>query len=396
MTLLVLADTRFPIERANGVQTMATCHALATRGHAVTLVVRPDTTQPPRDPFAFYGLDRVPGLTITTIQTGTGVRARRAAFLFGALRLVLARRHDLVFTRDLGSASMLLHMPSGRPPLVYEAHGVAAVVAEETPRLLGRPETTPSAAKLRRLDRRDERVWRHAEAYVSITRALADDLTARFGPRDRVFVVPDGAALPPSIQPASHPPRAATDGLVAAYAGHLYPWKGVDVFVQALALAPGVRGLIVGGHPQEADRARIDALVASLGLADRVTITGLLPPAGVGSRLAAADVLVLPNTASAISERYTSPLKLFEYLALGRAIVASDLPAIREVLTDGRTATLVPPGNAQALAAALIDLAAHPDRAAALGAAARALAPEYTWARRAQRLDAAFAEAVRR
>ena len=62
-------------------------------------------------------------------------------------------------------------------------------------------------------------------------------------------------------------------------------------------------------------------------------------------------MLVLPNTASAISERYTSPLKLFEYLTLGRPIVASDLPAIREVLTDGRTALLVPPGDPPALAA---------------------------------------------
>ena len=54
MNILCFADTRFPIERANGVQTMATCHALASRGHTVTLVARADTADPPRDPFAFY------------------------------------------------------------------------------------------------------------------------------------------------------------------------------------------------------------------------------------------------------------------------------------------------------------------------------------------------------
>jgi len=398
VTLLVLADTRFPIERANGVQTMATCHALAARGHEVTLVVRPDTAQPPRDPFAFYGLDRVPGLTIRTIGAPAGGAARRAGFLLTALRLALTRRNAIVFTRDLGCASMLVQLPrTRRPPVVYESHGVAPVVAEEMPRLLGKPETAPTADKLARLERRERRVWERAEACVTITRALADDLAARYGARERVFVVPDGshsAPAPgrPQAAPRTHHSAVRTVG----YAGHLYPWKGADVFVRALALAPHLRGLIVGGHPGEADRARIDQLIATLGLTDRVLVTGQIAPADVLPRLESADVLVLPNTASAISERYTSPLKLFEYLTLGRPIVASDLPAIREVLTDGRTALLVPPGDPQALAAALTRVAADEALAGALGAAAAALAPEYTWARRAERLETALGEAARR
>ena len=56
MRLLYLADIRFPLERANGIQSMETCHALASRGHRVTMVVRPDTQRPPRDPWVFYGL----------------------------------------------------------------------------------------------------------------------------------------------------------------------------------------------------------------------------------------------------------------------------------------------------------------------------------------------------
>jgi glycosyltransferase involved in cell wall biosynthesis len=395
VTVLVLADTRFPIERANGVQTMATCHALAARGHDVTLVVRPDTTQPPRDPFAFYGLERVPGLTIRTIGAPAGRAARRAGFLLTALRLALTHRDAIVFTRDLGCASMLVQLPrSRRPPVAYESHGVAPIVAEEMPRLLGRPETAPTRDKLARLERRERRVWDRAEAYVTITRALADDLAARYGPRERVFIIPDGAHLGRWTSDAPRAQHSATG--TAAYAGHLYPWKGADVFVQALALTPGLRGLIVGGHPGEADRARIDRLIAQLGLTDRVVVTGQVAPADVRPRLESADVLVLPNTASAISERYTSPLKLFEYLTLGRPIVASDLPAIREVLTDGRTALLVPPGDRQALAHALARVATDHSLAAALGAAAAALAPEYTWARRAERLERALAEAARR
>jgi glycosyltransferase involved in cell wall biosynthesis len=390
VTVLSFADTRFPIERANGVQTMATCHALAVRGHDVRLVVRADSAPVARDPFAFYDLPPVARLAIDRRPSSGGPRGRRGRFLVDAVRITASARQAIVYTRDLGLASLLLQLPRWRRPrVVYESHGLAAVVAGELPRLLGSAGPKPSRAKLLRLDRRDRHVWRRAHAYVTITRALADDLAARFGPRVGVFVVPDGArpASGAETGPEGEP------GL-AGYAGHLYPWKGVDIFIHALAHVPDLRGLIVGGHPGETDRARVEALVKTLGLERRVEITGLVPPAEVRTRLARASMLVLPNTASAISERYTSPLKLFEYLTLGRAIVASDLPSIREVLTDGATALLVPPGDPVALADALARLAGDGALAARLGRAAAVLAPDYTWARRAERLEAALEAAA--
>jgi glycosyltransferase involved in cell wall biosynthesis len=169
----------------------------------------------------------------------------------------------------------------------------------------------------------------------------------------------------------------------------------VDILVRALAVAPDLRGLIVGGHPAEADRARIEGLARQCGVTTRLEITGLIPQRDVAARLADATMLVLPNVASTISERYTSPLKLFEYLALGLPIVASDLASIREVLEHGRTALLVPPGDADALAAAMTRLAGDPALSASLGAAARALAREYTWERRAERLEPAIEAAAR-
>src|SRR6185295_6237101 len=99
MKILAFADTRFPIERANGAQTMATCHALAQRGHDVTLVVRADTSVPARDPFVFYGLQPESRLRVRTIPGTGGPRARRAHFLLGAAALI--SRHDaVVYTRD--------------------------------------------------------------------------------------------------------------------------------------------------------------------------------------------------------------------------------------------------------------------------------------------------------
>jgi len=392
VTVLYFADTRFPIERANGVQTMATCHALASRGHDVTLVVRPDNATRPRDPFTFYGWNPIDTLHVQTVAAGGTGPTRRIRYLLAAAHIAVTRRDAVVLTRDLGLAAWLLQLPKAtRPTIVYESHGLADIVAAEMPELLGQPAFAPSASKLKRLARREERVWRRAGAYVTITQALATELTQRFGPRPNVFVVPDGAR--PSSR-ASEPPAVADDRFIAGYAGHLYPWKGVDVFVRALAQAPGVHGLIVGGHPGERDLERVRALVQSVGIESRVTITGLVPPRDVIPRLRAATVLVLPNTASAISERYTSPLKLFEYLTLGRAIVASDLPAVREVLRHDDTAWLVKPGDADDLAVALRALRDHPDEAAALGARAAALAPFFTWDARADRMERAL-EAAR-
>jgi glycosyltransferase involved in cell wall biosynthesis len=389
VTVLCFADTRFPIERANGVQTIETCHALARRGHEVTLVVRPDTAPAARDPLEFYGLPPAPNLRIMRIAATGPARIKRLRFLLGILPVATADRKAVVLTRDLGAAALLLQLPkSRRPRVVYESHGVSTVVAREMATLLGKPELAPSAAKLRRLDRRERLVWRQAAAYVTITRALATELAGTYGQRPNVFVVPDGARERPEV------PLNDSGRFIAGYAGHLYPWKGVDIFVRALAHAHDVDGLIVGGHPGEADLMRVTALVRDLGLEQRVRITGLLAPAEVAASLAPASVLVLPNPPSAISERYTSPLKLFDYLTIGRAIVASDLLAIREILDDGTTAMLVPAGDERALAAALTELQADPARTAALARGARALAARYTWDARAERIEAAL-EAAR-
>jgi glycosyltransferase involved in cell wall biosynthesis len=390
VTVLYFADTRFPIERANGAQTMATCRALAERGHDVTLVVRPDTAPAPRDPFAFYGATRPERMTIRTIGGAPGTHLRRLRFLVEAAATASGSA-GVIVTRDLGLAAFLLRAPlPGRMRLVYESHGIADVVSGEMPILLGRPDLVPSPSKLRRLARREELVWRRASAYVTITHALADDLRARFGPRPDVHVVPDGG---PACSDAPAP-RPGSPRVIVGYAGHLYPWKGVDVLMQALATLPDVEGLVIGGHAAEKDLARVQSLAASLGLADRVTFTGQIPPADVARRLADASVLVLPNTPSVISERYTSPLKLFEYLATGRPIVASDLPSIREVLTHEHTALLVPAGDAAALAAAIRRVVDDQALAGRLASNARDLAPLYSWDARAARLESALVAAA--
>ncbi len=392
MQILYFADIRFPLERANGIQTMQTCWALAARGHRVALVVRPDAAAEARDPFAFYGLPLQPHLTIERLRVAGPPAARRLAYLMQAGGRALGRRRaDVALTRDLGVAALLLSLPRAwRPPVAYESHGFAPEVGRALGNLLtGGQGASPS--KQRRLAARERQVWRAADAYVTITSALASELAAMFGDRKAVAVVPDGVRLP-----ADHrfvPPPARTAATVA-YAGNLYPWKGVEILLRALTHLPDVRGLVIGGHPLEPDLGRLKTLADELGLGARVAFTGHVAPSDVAAALADADVLVVPNTASAVSERHTSPLKLFEYLAAGRPIVASDLPSLREVLRDGVNAILVPAGDVRALAHGLRRVLDDADLGQRLARAAFECAADYSWDRRAERLEAAL-EAAR-
>jgi hypothetical protein len=188
--ILYLADIRFPLERANGIQSMATCHALATRGHDVTMVVRPDTHTPALDPFVFYGVPKIDRLRIEIAPVTGPSAARRTGYLTYAIaRSLGAARQDLIFTRDLGVAALVLRLPlSLRVPLVYEAHGIAADSAAALPELLS-SASRASAGKLERLERRDARVWRAAEGYVAITEGLARELVRRFGKRSRLTTI---------------------------------------------------------------------------------------------------------------------------------------------------------------------------------------------------------------
>jgi glycosyltransferase involved in cell wall biosynthesis len=432
LRILYFADIRFPLERANGIQTMETCYALGARGHEVELIVRPDTGKPARDPFEYYGLPPLKQLWIERAPSSGPAAARRLGYLaFSVGRAAGSRRADVVFTRDLGVASLLLRIPRGlRPPVVYESHGYAPDVAAALPGLIA-TAAAPAPGKLRRLERREARVWQRAEGYVTITAALAADLAGRYGDRQRVAVVPDGVRLgtrdsglgtrsgfgirdsgvgtdsgfgirDSGFEKAGSGTREAGSGNqeagsgfpIVAYAGHLYAWKGVDVLLEALALVPAVRGLIVGGHEAEPDLGRVKELAERLGISARMTFTGLVAPARVPDLLRSAAILALPNPASAISNRFTSPLKLFEYMAAGRAIVASDLPSVREVLHDGVDALLVPPGDAPALAEAVRRLVAEPALAEQLARRAAEAAPGYSWSRRAERLEALFAQVI--
>ena len=392
MRLLFLADIRFPLERANGVQTMETCAAMARRGHKINLGVRPDTKSPPRDPFAYYGFPPLSGLKIRRAPALGTMWLRRVQYLVQVLVWIFEfRRGGVVFTRDLGVASLILQFSRKlRPPLIYESHCFSPTEAAQRSQALSTARVV-SPRKQRRLMRREGRVWCGADGYIVTTTGNLAELERRFGKRLRVAVIPNGTRLQPDRKfEALHP----IPPLCVVYAGHLYPWKGVDVLLQALVKLEGVNATIIGGDAAEPDFQRLQDTSRSIGLGSRVEFVGMVEPSRVSGLLAKGDVLVLPNVGAEPTVNHTSPLKLFEYMAAGKPIVASNLPSIREVLRDGENAVLVEPGNPTALTSGLRRVLE--DRKLAERIASRAFdeVAEYSWDCRAERVEALLNEVM--
>jgi glycosyltransferase involved in cell wall biosynthesis len=170
---------------------------------------------------------------------------------------------------------------------------------------------------------------------------------------------------------------------VLGFVGFVRDWHGLDHVVRAMAAYRGQHPLalkVVGDGPA---RAGLEALAAELGIADRVRFTGLAAREAVPGMIGGFDIALQPASVA-----YASPLKVFEYMAAGRAIVAPDQPNLREVLRHGETALLFDPGNPEAMWQAVLRLAEDPALRQRLGDAARAEIThrDLTWAGNARKV----------
>lgn len=225
------------------------------------------------------------------------------------------------------------------------------------------------------------RFFQSIDGFVSITHAFKRAVQQSYGiPQERCFVAPDGTDLSPYEELTKDDVREQlsipSDEQIVMYTGHLYPSKGVDELVEAASDIDGTV-YVVGGFNKDVERVKqVDTD------AENLVLTGFVDPSEIPRYQVAADLLVAPYTTAA--RDYLSPLKLFEYMAAGRPIIASDLPILKEVLTDGHNARLVPPDQPDSLAAAINDLLDNRAAANALAQQGRADVTQYTWQKRAQ------------
>lgn len=257
--------------------------------------------------------------------------------------------------------------------MVLEYNGPEVWVADHW----GRPLAERSLADMA------ERVClRRADLVAVVSEVLRDDLMAAGVDARRIAVVPnavDTALYRPELPSAELRVRLGlSDRLVIGFIGTFGPWHGVELLVDAFArllAADPVRrdrwALLLVGDGAHMETVRFE--VARHGLGGSVVTTGLVPQDDGPAHLACFDIAVAPTVPNPDgSAFFGSPTKLFEYLAMGRPIVASAIGQVTEIITDGETGLLVPAGDADALAEALARLAADPLLRARLGSAARA------------------------
>ncbi|HUB49274.1 MAG TPA: glycosyltransferase family 4 protein [Acetobacteraceae bacterium] len=229
----------------------------------------------------------------------------------------------------------------------------------------------------------ERHVWRSATRVLAVTGVLRDAIAATGVPALNISVVPNG--IDP-VEYSALPERAAEDGpVVLGFVGFVRDWHGLDKVITAMARdheGLALRLVVVGDGPA---RPALEQQAAALGLNERVTFTGLQPRAVIPALVASFDIALQPLVVA-----YASPLKIFEYMAAGRAIVAPDQPNIREVLRDGENALLFAPDEPSAMWRAISRLAADADLRSRLGASARSeiAKRDYTWLGNAARIAA--------
>jgi glycosyltransferase involved in cell wall biosynthesis len=356
-------------------QVLQFADALAAIGHDVHLVTPAPAVGNP-DARALLGRAPAPRLAFEATRDHRRrwyfPSSSNRPFHAAARRWLAAHPVDAIYVRNLKLAEALL-AGDCRAPLFFETHELFAQSFREH-----NAEGFTKRRKLRLLEAREGAVYRRVAGLVPITAALLDDIRTAYRVATPALVAADGVDLA-LADAALALPAAENAEPVILYLGSLHRWKGVETLLDAVRHS--ARGVlwIAGGSDE-----RIAELAATTGNDARIRFLGAIAPAERFSVIARADICVLPLANTSIGARYTSPLKLFEYMAMGKAIVASDLPSIREVLTDGVNGALVPAENAVALAAALDSLAGDHERRRALGQAARATALRYTWIERAR------------
>jgi len=393
--LFYIANIRLPTEKAHGLQIMQNCEAFAANGAAVTLYVARRRNTPEMqavaaktDVWTHYGVAR--NFQIASIASidlyGPLERVlgpvpfwlQQVTFTLFAVLTLLFQRADVYYSRDMFTL-LVLSLIKPRRRLIYEAHTLSK---------------SRIGGMVQRL------CARRVGVVVAVTGTLAARL--REGGARRAIVEHDGfridrfVGLPtrPAARSALNLPAEA---FIVGYVGRLHTMsmsKGVDVLIEAIAAAERPISLCLVGGPDEMAEA-LRRQWERVGLPpEHFLFVGQVPPARVPLYIAAFDVCAMPFPFTEHFAYYASPLKLFEYMAVGGAIVASDLPAVAEVVRHGESALLTPPDDVPALRDALRAVYDDAELRDRLGAAAKQAAGHYAWSARASRILAVIREEV--
>ena len=371
MKIAAVTGSTIPSDTANSIQVMKTCSALAGLGHDVTLLVPGNRALESVDLKSHYGLQT--DFPIEWLSSSS-----RRMFTWNAVRRARGLRAEVLYTWFPQSAvfSLLRGVPT-----IFEIH-------------------IQPTGRFGPIWHRLFAALRGRKRLVSITHALVELLESDFHIRfqeKEVVIAPNGVELERFVSLPD--PVIARQQLNLREAptvmctGHLYAGRGAELFIALARTIPGAHFVWVGGRPEDIEfwRQRVDTNKIY-----NVTFVGFIPNGSLPTYQAAADILLMPysqsimgSSGTADSAAVASPMKMFEYMATGRAIASSYLPVIREVLNE-KNAIFCKPDDIQSWKSALERLLQNENLREELGRQARQDAQGYTWIARAERIMNGF------
>lgn len=376
ITIVYVSNTRLPTEKAHGLALIKLCEAFHNSGYGVEVVTPWLWRASKKDVYSYYGVPSVfPVRYVPTIDLVPFPLLRRLTFLLQMVSFSFVaaiycffkyrNRNDVIyFSHDYMPLSFLSILSQ---PIFYDIHHF------------------PGKNSLYR------RVMRRSVGFSVQTKWKVSALHDQFGvPEYRIAYWPNGTDVGKFSITTSRDEARATLGITSPYplvlyTGQLFTWKGVETLVRAVPYLPEkITVGIVGGDQEDRDR-----ILREEGAHDpRVIFYPSQEHAAIPLWLRAADVLILPNTGTQkVARLYTSPMKLFEYMASGRPIVASDIPSVREIVSDEEV-FFAEADNPTAFAKQIRFVLDHPEEARRRSENAHARVQEFTWLRRAGVLGA--------
>jgi len=347
LEIIIPANIRFPLERAGGIQIVNLAHCFAKNRADVTLLVRRMNSEPLHKKLGFYGLNTLENLKILELPV---LNTRRLPKLWNLsyvvesfLYLLLSRCSGLtyIYTRAGGSYLRLLE-------LIRRLKNVHIAV-EIHENILSYKD-------------RDYQLLARADKLIAKTDAIRQKIVDRLPEmEDKVIVAHSGFNFK-NLDCPDYCLRG--DGVVnITYIGGIYRTKGVETLARAFAKAckktsKKLTLSFVGGLPWAEDyeqRIWLEGILEEEGIARTTMITGFVEPYKLSEYYSSADILVLP-TPNLYNWDVSSPVKLFEYMASGRPIIASELAGINEIVHDDEV-MYFPPNNEEGLCSAICRLA---------------------------------------
>lgn len=368
MRIVCIAASFVPSKAANSIQVMKVCDALAGLGHSVILIVPGAQQIPWHELQDHYGVQA--SFKIQWVRENLAFK--RYDFSLKAVSMARKLKPDILYTWLLQAAVLGLWF---KIPTLLEMHD--RVTGKLGPWLF-------------------RQFWQSKtpKRVLAITGALKRALISSFESfvqPDQILIGPDGVDLK-RYQPPCQPQDARQQlgleqALTVGYTGHFYAGRGIKLMYELGKTLPTINFLWVGGDPGDVEHWK--ERIASDKL-QNITLTGFVENQRLPIYQFACDILLMPYGSSIAGSGggntadIASPMKMFEYMAAGRAIISSDLPVIHEVL-DAETAVFCPSGDISAWKSAILKLVDEPALRERLGRAARTKVSAYTWQERQRR-----------